>query len=43
MASERRSTAWPWILVPIFALIVFFGLRSCKEPAEAYTATFVGL
>ena len=43
MASERRSTAWPWILVPIVALIVFFGLRSCKEPAEAYTGTFVGL
>lgn len=43
MASERRSTAWPGILVPIFALIVFFGLRSCKEPAEAHTGTFVGL
>jgi hypothetical protein len=43
MASERRSTAWPWILVPIFALIVFFGLRSCKEPAATHTETVVGL
>jgi len=29
--------------VPIFALIVFFGLRSCKEPAGAQTGTVVGL
>ncbi|MGE0582631.1 MAG: hypothetical protein AB7P31_10950 [Steroidobacteraceae bacterium] len=43
MASERRSTAWPWILVPIVALIVFFGLRSCKEPATPHTETVVGL
>jgi hypothetical protein len=43
MASDRRSTAWPWILVPIFALIVFFGLRSCKEPVAPQTDTVVGL
>jgi hypothetical protein len=43
MAGETRGIAWPWILVPIFALIVFAGLRSCKEaPAEAQTATLVG-
>lgn len=44
MATERRSTAWLWILVPIFSLLVFFCLRSCKEPADAHQIdTVVGL
>lgn len=51
MAGETRGIAWPWILVPIFALVVFLGLRSCKEaPATnhasagaSHTATVVGL
>lgn len=44
MATERRSTAWPWILVPIISLLVFFGLRSCKEPADSpQIETVVGL
>ncbi|MBV6424321.1 MAG: hypothetical protein NAOJABEB_02131 [Steroidobacteraceae bacterium] len=44
MNTERRGTAWPWILVPICALIVFFGLRSCKETQAApQTAAVAGL
>lgn len=35
MAGERRGTPWPWLLVPILALIVYFGLRSCKEDPTA--------
>ena len=31
------------MIFALVALIVFFGLRSCKEPAEAHTGTFVGL
>ena len=34
---EKKGSKWPWILVPIAAFSVFFGLRECQHrlpPAE---------
>ena len=40
ISPERRGVPWLWFLVPVFSLIVFFGLRSCKDapPARAMIA-----
>ena len=45
MASpERRAVPWLWFLVPVFSLIVFFALRSCKDaPAPPQTEVVEGL
>ena len=32
---ERKSAAWPWIVVPIITLGVFFALRNCRKIAPA--------
>jgi hypothetical protein len=34
---EKKGSKWPWILVPIAAFAIFFGLRECQHripPAE---------
>ena len=34
---EKKGSKWPWILVPIAAFSMFFGLRECQQrlpPAE---------
>jgi hypothetical protein len=39
--SEKKSAAWPWIVVPLTAVILFFVLRECQHrlpPAEHATA-----
>jgi hypothetical protein len=28
---EKKGSVWPWILVPIAAFAVFFGLRECQH------------
>jgi hypothetical protein len=39
--TEKRGSPWPWILVPIAAVGLFFVLRECRQnlpPAERATA-----
>ena len=44
ISPERRGVPWLWFLVPVFSLIVFFGLRSCKDaPPQAQTEVVDGL
>jgi hypothetical protein len=34
---EKKGSPWPWILVPVAAFCLFFGLRQCRQsipPAE---------
>jgi outer membrane protein OmpA-like peptidoglycan-associated protein len=35
---ERKGSALPWLIVPIAALLLFFGLRSCQKEAPQATA-----
>jgi hypothetical protein len=28
---EKKGSAWPWILVPVAAFILFFALRQCRQ------------
>jgi hypothetical protein len=28
---EKKGSAWPWIVVPVTAVIVFFVLRECQH------------
>jgi hypothetical protein len=40
--SEKKGSTWPWIAVPLAAVIVFFALRECQHrlpPAEHAPAT----
>ena len=35
--AEKKGSPWPWILVPISAVALFFVLRECRQnlpPAE---------
>jgi hypothetical protein len=37
---ERKGPRYPWLLVPVVALLLFFVLRSCsQQPAEAIPAS----
>ena len=36
--SERRPAVWPWLLIPLVALALFFALRSVRADAAAGTA-----
>ena len=36
--AERRPAVWPWLLLPLVALTMFFALRTVKE-APARHAT----
>jgi len=34
--AERRPAVWPWLLLPLVALTMFFALRTVKQaPARA--------
>lgn len=33
--SEPRSAIWPWIVVPLITLCVFFSLRQCQHRSDA--------
>ena len=30
-ATERRPAAWPWLLIPLVALTIFYVLHTAKE------------
>jgi hypothetical protein len=37
---EKKGSAWPWILVPVAAICLFFVLRECRQnlpPAPDHT------
>jgi hypothetical protein len=36
---ERRQAVWPWILVPLVALAMYFALRSARTGTEAQPET----
>jgi len=39
---EKKGSPWPWILVPVGAVALFFVLRECRQslpPAPDHTAT----
>jgi len=34
---DKKGSAWPWIVVPVVAVVLFFALRECRQslpPAE---------
>jgi hypothetical protein len=46
--AEKKGSTWPWILVPVGAVVLFFVLRYCQQhlppagqpaPAEQGTET----
>ena len=30
-SAERRQAAWPWLLLPLIVLALFFALRTVKQ------------
>ena len=34
--AERRPAVWPWLLLPLVALTMFFALRTVKEAPERH-------
>jgi len=39
--TEKKGSPWPWILVPVAAISLFFVLRQCRQnlpPAESVEA-----
>jgi hypothetical protein len=36
--AERRPAVWPWLLLPLVALTMFFALRTVKEAPERHAA-----
>lgn len=39
---EKKASHWPWILVPVAAVTLFFVLRECRQnipPAERASPT----
>jgi hypothetical protein len=37
-AAERRPAVWPWLLLPLVMLALFFALRSIKQPPVGHAA-----
>jgi hypothetical protein len=33
---EKKGSPWPWFLVPIAAVSLFFVLRECRQSLPAY-------
>ncbi len=37
--AEKKGSPWPWILVPVAAVSLFFVLRECRQslpPADSH-------
>lgn len=34
-AAERRPAVWPWLLMPLAALALFFALRTVRHSTES--------
>ena len=37
-ANERRQAIWPWVLMPIVVLLVFWTLQSFQDAAKSAAA-----
>lgn len=33
-SAERQPAVWPWLLLPLVALALFFALRAVKDPSR---------
>jgi hypothetical protein len=38
-SGGRQTAIWPWLLLPLVTLAMFFALRSLRDAAEARTAS----
>jgi hypothetical protein len=38
LPAERRPAVWPWLLLPLVALTMFFVLRTVKQASERHAA-----
>jgi len=36
-ASERRPAVWPWLVMPLIVLLVFYALHRVQHPPPART------
>jgi len=36
--NERRQAVWPWILMPLVVLVVFYTLKTFHDAAERHNA-----
>jgi hypothetical protein len=36
--AERRPAVWPWLLLPLVALTMFFALRTVKDAPPRHAA-----
>jgi hypothetical protein len=36
--AERRPAVWPWLLLPLVALAMFFALRTVKQAPDRHAA-----
>jgi len=36
--AERRPAVWPWLLLPLVALTMFFALRTVKQAPDRHAA-----
>ncbi|MEJ1964444.1 MAG: hypothetical protein WDO56_24030 [Gammaproteobacteria bacterium] len=36
--AERRPAVWPWLLLPLVALALFFALRSVKQGRPGHSS-----
>jgi len=37
-ASERRAAVWPWLVMPLIVLLVFYALHRVQHPAPPHSA-----
>jgi hypothetical protein len=41
-ASERRPAVWPWLVMPLIVLLVFYALHRVQHPPTAPAAATGG-
>jgi hypothetical protein len=37
-ASDRRAAVWPWLVMPLIVLLVFYALHRLQHPARTSAA-----
>jgi hypothetical protein len=40
-AADRQPAVWPWLLLPLVMLALFFGLREVKQGSERRSSSSV--
>ena len=41
-ASDRRPAVWPWLVMPLIVLLVFYALHRLQHPARISAAAPAG-